>query len=383
MTVFVLDGAALARGKARAQADDPAVAALRQAAEAALTAGPFSVMDKALTPPSGDKHDYLSHAPYWWPDPQQPDGRPYLRRDGELNPQSREGTDREPLHAMAEAVDTLALAYFFTEHAPYAAHAARLLRTWFLDPATRMHPHLTYGQGIPGHIDGRGIGIIDTVVLPRVCDAVGLLAGSAAWSADDQRGMEDWFAAYLNWLRTSSHGMDEARQHNNHGTWYDAQVACYALFTGQPDVARATLEAVTARRIATQIAPDGRQPDELARTRPLSYSRFNLQAYCTLAALGRHIGIDLWHARTDDGRGIHPALTWLAPYLCGAARWPHAEVLPLPVPNTAALQLLRWAGHVYGDAALTDAAAALPGVTPELWAADRSALVYPTRTTMV
>lgn len=35
----------------------------------AFVEGPFSVMDKKLIPPSGDKHDYLGLAPYFWPDP--------------------------------------------------------------------------------------------------------------------------------------------------------------------------------------------------------------------------------------------------------------------------------------------------------------------------
>ena len=41
-------------------------------AERALAAGPFSVMQKERVPPSGDKHDFLTLAPYWWPDPSRP-----------------------------------------------------------------------------------------------------------------------------------------------------------------------------------------------------------------------------------------------------------------------------------------------------------------------
>ena len=49
-----------------------------------LSDGPWSVMDKQHVPPSGDKHDYMSLGPYWWPDPDKPDGLPYIRRDGEV-----------------------------------------------------------------------------------------------------------------------------------------------------------------------------------------------------------------------------------------------------------------------------------------------------------
>jgi hypothetical protein len=49
-------------------------------------------MDKTKTPPSGDKHGYLSEALYWWPDPSKQDGMPYIRRDGETIP-TRSGAD--------------------------------------------------------------------------------------------------------------------------------------------------------------------------------------------------------------------------------------------------------------------------------------------------
>ena len=52
-----------------------------------LTKGPYSVMDKKQVPPSGDKHDYVSQGPYWWPDPTKADGLPYIRKDGLVNPE--------------------------------------------------------------------------------------------------------------------------------------------------------------------------------------------------------------------------------------------------------------------------------------------------------
>src|SRR3954467_3401954 len=74
--------ASLRRGEPTFQ---PALTALVADANRALKLAPVSVMDKGITPPSGDKHDYMSQAPYWWPDPSKPGGRPYIRRDGERN----------------------------------------------------------------------------------------------------------------------------------------------------------------------------------------------------------------------------------------------------------------------------------------------------------
>src|SRR4051794_37378867 len=57
-----------------------------ESGEKALTFEPVSVVRKDATPPSGDKHDYMSLSPYWWADPAKADGLPYIRRDGEFNP---------------------------------------------------------------------------------------------------------------------------------------------------------------------------------------------------------------------------------------------------------------------------------------------------------
>ena len=134
---------------------------LLREADQALQEGPFSVVDKEAVPPSGDKHDYMSRGTYWWPDPDKPDGLPYVRRDGEVNPEIYDYDSRR-LGRMCSSVDTLALAYFLSDYEDFAERAALLLRTWFLDEARRMNPHLEYGQGIPGICKGRGIGIIDT-----------------------------------------------------------------------------------------------------------------------------------------------------------------------------------------------------------------------------
>src|SRR5215813_12894772 len=85
--VFLLNPKSLAAAKERVRQQDPslspAIAKLKRDAEKALNVGPFSVTTKGATPPSGDKHDYMSQAPYFWPDTSKPNGLPYIRRDGE------------------------------------------------------------------------------------------------------------------------------------------------------------------------------------------------------------------------------------------------------------------------------------------------------------
>jgi hypothetical protein len=95
--LILLDGVYLAVVRTRIRDGDErlrtALVALEQDVRKAMTVTPVSVMDKDVTPPSGDKRDYMSQAPYWWPDPAKPDGRPYIRRDGERNPEIRRISD--------------------------------------------------------------------------------------------------------------------------------------------------------------------------------------------------------------------------------------------------------------------------------------------------
>lgn len=74
----------------------------------------YSVMDKKQVPPSGDKHDYMSTGPYWWPDPTKPDGLPYIKKDGLRNPTYYDITDSQEINKVEDGALTLALAYYFT-----------------------------------------------------------------------------------------------------------------------------------------------------------------------------------------------------------------------------------------------------------------------------
>lgn len=311
---------ALEKAKIAATTDEAAGKALKKLladADKALAVIPPSVMQKTKVPPSGDKHDYMSIAPYYWPDPATKDGLPYQRKDGKVNPESRDEAANDTLRArlVGASVETLALGYYFSGDEKYAEHAAKILRTWFLDPATKMTPHFRFAQAVPGVNDGRGTGILEARGLADAADAATLLAGSKHWSAADQQALLAWGATYFEWLTTSKNGQDEHAAKNNHGTWYDVQAAKWALVLGRKDKAQEICAEAATRRIGVQIQPDGKQPLELSRTASFSYSCFNLRALSALAGLGEHAGVDLWKHRSADGRSLIAALEFLAPYL--------------------------------------------------------------------
>ena len=306
--------------------NDPAAKQIDDAARKALTTTVVPIVSKQATPPSGDKHDYMSQAPYFWRNPDTATGLPYIRRDGERNPEIKQYPDHDLLDKMIDTVERLSLGYFVTGKKEYAVRAGEILRMWFVDPSTRMNPNLEYAQAIPGLNTGRGIGIIETRGLTRVVDSVGMLAGSPSWSKTDQAGVEAWFSKYLAWMMTSKNGKDESASKNNHATFYDVQIASFALFVGNRHLARRTLEAAKQKRIATQIEPNGRQPLELERTKSWDYSVMNLEGLVSLAQLGDHIGIDLWNFRTDEGRGIRQAILFLEPFVRNPEKWPYKQI---------------------------------------------------------
>ena len=304
----------------------PAYRQLIADADKLLTKGPYSVMEKKQVPPSGDKHDYVSQGPYWWPDPSKADGLPYIRKDGLVNPEYYDYTDHDYLHKMTSAVYKLGLAYYYSGEEKYAAHAAKLVRTWFLDKETRMNPNLNYSQRIPGICEGRGIGMIDSRSFVKALDGVILISSSPAWSDADETCLQAWFKKFTDWILNSPNGQEEAKGRNNHGTYYDLQVTAYSIYTGQRNFAKNYLREVTRKRLDSQLAADGEQPFEMARTKPWGYCGMNLLGFVELALAGEKIGENLWVYQTPDGASIRKAIEWYFPFLNGEKPWPKEEI---------------------------------------------------------
>jgi hypothetical protein len=357
--VLIMDAATLADMKTKAAAGDrdavQYITDIQQRADKFLDMQPVSVMFKQRTPPSGNKHDYMSQAPYFWYDSTKPNGLPYKSLDGQRNPEIYKITDRTYIGQLETASQTLALAWYFTGKEKYAAKAATLLRRWFLEDSSRMNPHLEYGQAIPGVNDGRGIGIIETIALMGIADAAGLLEGSSSWTGADATGVRNWYSQYLHWMLTSEKGNEEHQAKNNHGVWYLAQASDYALFTGDKDLAKQLVEEGKAR-VENQIEPDGKMPQELRRTNSMHYSAYNLQAFFNLSKIGVQVGVDLWDYHNKTGAGIRTALDWLVPYAMGEKNWDYQEIVPYNHKDFSTLLMQAWLAYkepLYREDALT------------------------------
>ncbi len=281
-----------------------------------LTTNIITVMDKPMTPPSGDKHDYMSMGRYWWPNPATADGLPYIRKDGVVNPEI-DKLDRIPLGKAARNIYTLSLAFYLTNDEKYAAKAVENLSIWFLNKETKMNPNMNFGQTIPGRNEGRGRGegVLDTYSFVEMLDGIELLKSSKKFIKADQEGLKAWFCNYLDWMLTSEIGQEENNAKNNHGTAFDIQVTRYALFVGKNDIAEKVIKEFPAKRLFKQIEPNGSQPLELARTTAFGYSVFNLTHFIDMAIMARSLNIDLFNATSDDGRNLTKAIEFLVPYL--------------------------------------------------------------------
>ena len=270
---------------------------------------------------AGGVHDFYSEGDYWWPDPANPKG-PYIRRDGQSNPDNFVA-HRELLLRFSIEMPALTAAWLLTRKPVYADHAVAHLRAWFITPATLMNPNLEYAQAIHGRNTGRSIGIIDTVHLVEVAQSALILEQHGGINASDREGVHAWFRKYLEWLTTSGRGQEERDQKNNHGSCWLLQAAEFAAYTGNASVRNLCQSRFETVLLPDQIAKNGSFPLELARTKPYSYSLFDLD----ILGMSAHVLSDktrnLWTCSLPDGRGLRAAFRFMFPYIENKSRWPY------------------------------------------------------------
>ncbi len=328
----------------------PAYNQLIKDADEALEGGVFSVTFKKLIPPSGNKHDYMSMGPYWWPDPEKEDGLPYIRRDGEINPE-RNNTDRPQLARLIDNVRSLTLAWYFSGKNAYAEKAAELLRVWFLDEETLMNPHLEYAQAIPGRTPGRFIGVIDATSLQILVDAIALLEISGTLSYEENEGIRSWFERYFRWLIESEHGKNEDDYKNNHSVAYDLQSSSIAYFLGDDDFVARKVRELPRRRIDPMIEEDGRQPEELIRTKAFGYSVANLGNFYRVGERGLNVDVNIFNYVNVKGGSLQKSLDYLIQYIGKEEEWPFQQISGWEHTENSLGLIVRKAARIYKNEA--------------------------------
>jgi len=219
-------------------------------------------------------------------------------------------------------VPTLTSAYLVTKDAKYAKQAIRHLRAWFVTEETRMNPTMRYAQAVKGVSIGRDVGIIDALHLVEVARSVMILKREGVIGKEDLEAIKQWFYDYNTWLVTSKNGIDERDHLNNHGTEWVLQVAVYAQLVNDKekmDFCRKRFKEVLLR----QMAQDGSFPEELARTKPYSYSIFNLDLLTAICQVLSDDNDNLFHFTLPDGRNMKKGMEFLYPFIADKTKWTH------------------------------------------------------------
>lgn len=305
-------------------------AAIDRNAASAAAAPIRTLMDRPHGPlrPTDDPHAYASIATYFHPNPDTPDGLPWVSRDGEFSPVFNQ-YDRPLWDHTADTVKTLGEAAYLLGRQDLADRAAEHLRAWMVDPATRMRPDVLHGQFVPGQCAGRWVGVIDfSTRMPAMLDAVRLV-----WDHlpdDVQAGVRQWCDQFLQWLVEGPYAADLTDSlRNNHGTFYDRLVVYLALWMGREDIARARLERFVPDRLTTQVADDGTQPHEIGRTLSWNYTVMNAIGLVCVAQLADALGSSPLRTGEPGYERLRSAVAFLAPYLIGEKEWTWKQIKPI------------------------------------------------------
>ncbi|WP_159951684.1 alginate lyase family protein [Polaribacter septentrionalilitoris] len=316
----------------------------------------FSVTKKTGVPPSKSKHDYMSIGPYWWPNPNTENGLPYIRKDGEINPETRNNfTDFVEKKNFISAIKTLKDAFYYSDDVKYARKNLAFINTWFLDETTKMNPNVNFGQYVPGQSEGRCFGIIEFDGLIEVVEFLELAKDKGVLDKKTEEGMINWFTDYSNWLKNSKLGIEESTRKNNHATHYDVQLLSILVYLNKIEEVKNYLSTTTKARIFSQIEPDGSQPLELARTKSFSYSVMNLHGFLDLAQIGQEVGVDLWGMESEDGRSIKKGYEFMLPYVTNQEEWSYKQIKDKKSSEEKLIADLKKARKLFKEDAFDDA----------------------------
>lgn len=253
--------------------------------------------------------------------------------DGVLNPDAG-------MYHDVNRVEELKRAIFFTSAATleaiekgedtdrYKKYLNTALDSWFIDESTRMTPNLEYAHMVKDkkgkYTHGEYFGIIEGTDFIFVLDQIKKIQGKNIINPEVLSGIKGWYKNYLEWLIKSENGIREMGRENNHGTWYDAQVALIADFLGDDATVKATAERAKSR-IDSQITSEGDMPLERGKRKDaFGYFLYNLDAYTKIATVVEKYGedYDLWNYTSENGGSLKKSFEFFAENIPGEQNHP-------------------------------------------------------------
>jgi hypothetical protein len=217
---------------------------------------------------------------------------------------------------------------------------------------TERHPAIQNNPGFgaaasAASVSGSYAGIVETLPLVEVAQAIPFLAACEALTEADAKALKAWFAAYLRWLTEPQDsgprlGALARDRKDHHGSSWLLQASAYSLLTapedGTPKPEAKSMEELRHRfrtvTLRAQIAADGMFPHELTTDSPYRNSLFNLDMIAAICQLLSTRFESVWEYQLEDGPGMRGAIAYHFGFIAERNKWPyradstHFEELP-------------------------------------------------------
>jgi len=277
---------------------------------------------------SGDVHNYESLSTYFWENEKDPSAR-WVAKDGQKNPE-RLKYDGAKINIFYNRCKYLAQAYCLTSDTRYSEQYLADVKSWFVNKQTRMIPNMEYAQIIPNDNGNRGkaYGIIDAYVLTDVVESLILMRQKNVINKNVENKIKKWFKKFSNWLRKSEKGMEQRSASNNLSIAYDVMMCEFYYYIGDKKRYEQIVGQFLSDRLEKQFLPDGTQPHELKRAKPISYSIYNLELVLDFCTMQWHSGVDYY---SQNRQLIDAAMDYVANAVLQVDNLNNAEKPDLPV----------------------------------------------------
>lgn len=299
-------------------ADDQSII---NAANKVLQTEPVAVTDKSFSI-SGNPHNFESLSIYWWPNPQNPTG-PYIAKDGQANPEHKQ-YDLPRLMKMVDNLQKVGKAYIITKDSKYYDFFCKQLDVWFINDETKMLPNFNYCQFIPGRNNGKGNpqGMIDSYNFNSIIENINKVNAIQPIGNKRLKALKRWMKNFASWMENSDNGKVASRYKNNQGIAYDTTLFNIYRFAGNDKKCSQVIQSCC-HRIKQQIDNEGKQPEELKRTRAYFYSIWNLQHIVEFLTYANDASFDI---DNETRRKVCKSIQYLEQFIGHKEKFPYKDI---------------------------------------------------------